>query len=114
MGFPMDRVVRTCQALGEDSQQIIHFCLLVDQIAEKEKYPEKEVRTYSEILRSVLTRLMQVEHVLHLKSMDEEATRKHLRAFMQLKDLGFVTKDIHDALVVCGGSHEKALEHLLK
>jgi hypothetical protein len=57
---------------------------------------------------------VQVEHVLHINSMDESATRKHLRAFGQLKDLGFVTKDIHDALIECGGSHEKALEHLLK
>ena len=43
MGFPVARVVRTCQALGEDSQQIIHFCLLVDQFVEAEKFPEKEV-----------------------------------------------------------------------
>ena len=43
MGFPAKRVVRTCQALGEDSQQIIHFCLLVDQFVEVEKFPEEEV-----------------------------------------------------------------------
>ena len=43
MGFPIARIVRTCLALGEDSQQIIHFCLLVDQFVEAEKFPEKEV-----------------------------------------------------------------------
>ena len=30
-------------ALGEDSQKIIHFCLLVDQLVETEKFPEEEV-----------------------------------------------------------------------
>lgn len=43
MGFPAERVVRTCKALGEDSQKIIHFCLLVDQFVEKDKFPEEEV-----------------------------------------------------------------------
>ena len=43
MGFPAERVVRTCKTLGEDSQKIIHFCLLVDQLVETEKFPEEEV-----------------------------------------------------------------------
>jgi len=97
MGFPAERVVRTCKALGEDSQKIIHFCLLVDQFVEKDKFPEEEV-----------------EHVLHMKKMEEDETRKHLSAFVQLRDLGFARNDIHDALVHTGTSHDKALEHLLR
>ena len=119
MGFPAERVVRTCMALGEDSQKIIHFCLLVDQLVETEKFPEEEVSKRPSLFFNYYTRFhaitpVKVEHVLHLKKMEEDETRKHLRAFVQLRDLGFARSDIHDALVHSGTSHDKALEHLLR
>ena len=111
--------MRTCKALGEDSQQIIHFCLLVDQFVETEKFPEEEVSRRPSIL--ILENIqfnahsyIKVEHVLHMKNMEEDETRKHLRAFVQLRDLGFARNDIHDALVHTDTSHDKALEHLLR
>ena len=57
---------------------------------------------------------VKVENVLHMKKMEEDETRKHLSAFVQLRDLGFARNDIHDALVHTGTSHDKALEHLLR
>lgn len=100
MGFPLDRVLRICQALGtgkEDSgQQMINFCLLVDKFVTAEGFDESET-----------------EHVLLLKSMDEEQSRKHLLGFRKLKDLGFPSKAVHDALVECQSDQEKALEKLL-
>ena len=107
-------------ALGEDSQKIIHFCLLVDQLVETEKFPEEEVSKRPSLFIFLTTvhyfmlTPVKVEHVLHLKKMEEDETRKHLRAFVQLRDLGFARSDIHDALVHSGTSHDKALEHLLR
>ncbi len=98
MGFPLARVVRACQSLGEDGQRIINFCLLADKVTESFKQAGER----------------EVEHVLLLKSLNEEEARRHLGAFVRLKDFGFDSKAIHDALSECGGDHDKALEQLLK
>ena len=37
--------------------------------------------------------------------MEEEETRKHLRAFVQLRDLGFASIDIHDVIGVVQAKH---------
>ena len=100
MGFPLDRVIRICQVKkgSQDlGQTIINFCLLVDKFSTAEGFDAAEA-----------------EHVLMLKSMDEDATRKHLTAFRRLKDLGFPAKNVHDALVEAKSDHDKALELLLK
>ena len=99
MGFPLARVVRTCQALNtDDSRQIINFCLLVNKFIEEEGFKDES----------------EVEHVLLMKSADEKAAKQHLQKFTQLKEFGFDSRSIHDALLKCNGDKDKALEQLLK
>lgn len=109
MGFPLDRVVRTCLALkaAEDpdgGQRIINFCLLVDKVSEALKRDGG----------GVVVDEKEVEHTLLAKSLEVDPSLRHLRAFRRLKDLGFDSRAIHDALAQCGGDHDKALETLLK
>ena len=93
----------------KDGQHIISYCLAVDRLIDvlalgktssnNNKSNENEAR---------------IIHVLNLKSGDEEAAAKHLRVFLKLKDLGFEDARIHEALITCDNSHDKALEQLLK
>ena len=102
MGFPLSRAVKACLALGDDSQKIINFCLLVDRFAGE--------------LGGGADAEKEAEHALLLKggTLDEEAAAKHLRAFASLRSLGFEASAVHAALEECGGDHDKALEKLLK
>jgi hypothetical protein len=72
MGFPMERVGRTCQALGEDAQLIIQFCILVDQFVEKEEFPEKEASENVEcLLQNVLSRTIE-SYLKHCTECEEQ------------------------------------------
>lgn len=98
MGFNLERVVNGCKSLGDDKQKLINFCLLVDKILScGEKFKAADV-----------------EYVVPIHNLDEEMSKKHLRAFLKLEELGFDRYAIHNALIDTKLDHDKALEKLLK
>lgn len=98
MGFSLERVVNGCKSLGDDKQKLINFCLLVDKILSGgEKFKAADV-----------------EYVVPIHNLDEETSKKHLRAFHKLEELGFDRYAIHNALIDTKLDHDKALEKLLK
>jgi hypothetical protein len=99
MGFPLDRVASGCKSLGDDRQKLINFCLLVDKLA------NDSVERFS---------ASEVEYVVPIHNLDEDASKKHLRAFQKLQELGFERVSIHNALISVRMDHDKALEKLLK
>ena len=54
------------------------------------------------------------EDVAMLHNAVEEVCRKHLKSFQQLAELGFPSKDVHQALLATNFDHQKALEQLIK
>ena len=56
----------------------------------------------------------EVEYVLPIHNLDEDLSRKHLRAFQKLEELGFDRMATHNALMNTKLDHDKALEILLK
>jgi len=95
MGFPLPRLVKGCQAVGKDSQKLINFCLVVDRLVDEGfAIPDSE-------------------EVAMLHNADEEVCRKHLQSFQQLAEIGFPSKDVHQALIACSFDHQKALEQLI-
>lgn len=103
MGFPLARVVRGCrpQALGSDSQQLINFCLLVDKLAE-----DLSLKSGKET--------EEVEEALLMHDLKTEEAFRHIQAFRKLRDLGFDSRAIHEALMDTPDlDHTKALEKLL-
>ena len=98
MGFSLERVAKGCKSLGDDRQKILNFCLLVDKLLSSgDKFSADEV-----------------EYVVPIHNLDEEMSKKHLRAFYKLEELGFERVAIHNALVSTKLDHDKALEKLLK
>jgi len=53
------------------------------------------------------------EEVAMLHNADEEVCRKHLKSFQQLAEIGFPSKDVHQALIASSFDHQKALEQLI-
>jgi len=96
MGFPLPRLAKGCQAVGGDSQKLINFCLVVDRLVDE---------GFSTV---------DSEDVAMLHNADEEVCRKHLKSFQQLAELGFPSKDVHQALLATNFDHQKALEQLIK
>ena len=56
----------------------------------------------------------EVEYVIPIHNLDEDVSKKHLRAFHKLDELGFDRVAIHTALIDTKLDHDKALEKLLK
>ena len=56
----------------------------------------------------------EVEYVIPIHNLDEDISKKHLRAFHKLEELGFDRVAIHTALIDTKLDHDKALEKLLK
>lgn len=99
MGFSLERVVNGCKSLGDDRQKLINFCLMVDKILSTDK---------------VKFAAQEVEYVVPIHNLDEDASLKHLRAFHRLEEFGFDRFAIHNALIDTNLDHDKALEKLLK
>ena len=99
MGFNLSRVAKGCKSLGDDRQKLINYCLMVDKLLSNEgnKFSPDEV-----------------EYVIPMHNLDEESSKKHLRAFHKLEELGFPREAIHSALIDTKLDHDKALEKLLK
>jgi len=95
MGFPLPRLAKGCQAVGADHQKLINFCLVVDRLVE-EGHPELEAA-----------------HVAMLHNGDEAVCRTHLQSFSQLAEIGFPSKDVHEALIQHSFDHQKALDQLI-
>jgi hypothetical protein len=73
MGFPAERVVRACQALGccsDGGARAIHFCLVAGKLADGGHEAEE------------------VERALVEYDLDETKARTHLEAFTKIRDLG--------------------------
>ena len=87
-----------CKALGDDEQQMINFCLLVDKIAEEVGRP---------------ARPEDVEDAVLLHSVIEDRAKKHVAEFVKLQDFGFHKRRVHDALVETNLDGDKTLEKLL-
>ena len=107
MGFPLGRLAKACKSLGNDDQQMINYCLLVDKLVEEPVMAcsKSSVSNYSSV----------VEDVVLLHSMDESRIQKHLEAFARLAEFGFEPPSkVHDALIKCDLDYEKALEQILK
>ena len=106
MGFPLDRLAKACKSIGDDDQQMINYCLLVDKILEDPmvaaKHPEASYRHV-------------VEDVVLMHSLEDTKIRKHLESYGRLAEFGFEPPSkIHSALVECDLDYEKALEQMLK
>jgi len=95
MGFPLSRLAKGCQAVGANHQKLINFCLVVDRLVE-EGHPE-----------------MEAAHVAMLHNGDEAVCRAHLQSFSQLAEIGFPSKDVHEALIQHSFDHQKALDQLI-
>ena len=106
MGFPLDRLAKASKAIGNDDQQMINYCLLVDKILEDPRIETKHVEpNYGYV----------VEDVVLMHSLDETKILKHLESFRRLEEFGFEPPSkIHNALVECDLDYEKALEQMLK
>ena len=44
---------------------------------------------------------------------DEAVCRTHLQSFSQLAEIGFPSKDVHEALIQHSFDHQKALDQLI-
>lgn len=99
MGFELRRVVKVCKGLGDDEQQMINFCLLVDKM----KTGELGGADSGDIEDAIL-----------LHSVNEEQSRKHMQEFLKLVDFGFPKREIHDALIQTNLDHAKAVEKLME
>ena len=44
---------------------------------------------------------------------DEAVCRAHLQSFSQLAEIGFPSKDVHEALIQHSFDHQKALDQLI-
>ena len=53
------------------------------------------------------------EEVAMLHNAEEDVCRKHLKSFQQLAEIGFPSKDVHQALIASSFDHQKALEQLI-
>eukprot|EP00090_Calanus_glacialis_P003147 TRINITY_DN12280_c0_g1_i1.p1 TRINITY_DN12280_c0_g1~~TRINITY_DN12280_c0_g1_i1.p1 ORF type:complete len:665 (-),score=226.72 TRINITY_DN12280_c0_g1_i1:129-2123(-) len=95
MGFPLSRLAKGCQAVGANSQKLINFCLVVDRLVD-EGFSTADS-----------------EEVAMLHNADEDVCRKHLKSFQQLAEIGFPSKDVHQALIASSFDHQKALEQLI-
>jgi len=96
MGFPLTRLAKGCQAVGGNSQKLINFCLVVDRLVD-------EGFTTSDS-----------EEVAMLHNAQEDICRQHLKSFQQLAEIGFPSKDVHEALIASSFDHQKALEQLIR
>ena len=106
MGFPLDRLAKACKAIGNDDQQMINYCLLVDKILED---PTLAAKNPEASYRHV------VEDVVLMHSLQEPKIYKHLESFRRLAEFGFEPPSkIHNSLVECDLDYEKALEQMLK
>ena len=54
------------------------------------------------------------EDVAALHNAQEETCRKHLRSFQQLAEIGFPSKEVHQALIATSFDHQAALEQLIR
>ena len=54
------------------------------------------------------------EDVVMLHNADEEVCRKHLRSFQQIAEIGFPSRDVHQALIASSFDHQKALDQLIR
>jgi len=95
MGFPLSRLAVGVKAVGLDTQKIINFCLVVDQLVEDGHAA------------------VEAEKAASLHDADVEASKKHLETFGKLSEIGFPSKDIHEALVEQKGDYQAALEVLI-
>jgi len=96
MGFPLPRLAKGCQAVGSNSQKLINFCLVVDRLVDE---------GFS---------VADSEDVAMLHNAQEEVCRTHLKSFQQLAEIGFPSKDVHEALIASSFDHQKALEQLIR
>lgn len=79
MGFPLDRVARTCKILGNDQKKVLKNGVFI----------------------------IVVNFCYKFKVVD------HLLALSELLDLGFIEKDISNALLQCDNDKDKALDKLI-
>eukprot|EP00092_Neocalanus_flemingeri_P107397 GFUD01137842.1.p1 GENE.GFUD01137842.1~~GFUD01137842.1.p1 ORF type:complete len:698 (+),score=190.83 GFUD01137842.1:270-2096(+) len=96
MGFPLPRLAKGCQAVGSNSQKLINFCLVVDRLVDE---------GFS---------IADSEEVAVLHNAQEDVCRTHLKSFQQLAEIGFPSKDVHEALIASSFDHQKALEQLIR
>ena len=54
------------------------------------------------------------EDVSVLHNAEEDVCRKHLRSFQQIAEIGFPSKDVHQALIAASFDHQKALDQLIR
>ena len=54
------------------------------------------------------------EDVAALHNAQEETCRKHLISFQQLAEIGFPSKEVHQALIATSFDHQAALEQLIR
>jgi len=96
MGFPLARLAKGVTAVGANSQKLINFCLVVDRLVDEGFNVEA------------------CEDVVMLHNADEEVCRKHLRSFQQIAEIGFPSRDVHQALIASSFDHQKALDQLIR
>ncbi|KAF4533041.1 hypothetical protein B566_EDAN000735 [Ephemera danica] len=95
MGFPLDRVARACETVGQDHKKVLDYLLQVQTFEEK-GFP-----------------VSQVEFAIGKLSLDEPKALKFLPALGQLVDLGFSEEQASTALLKTNFDRDKALDTLL-
>eukprot|EP00096_Caligus_rogercresseyi_P011071 TRINITY_DN4244_c0_g1_i1.p1 TRINITY_DN4244_c0_g1~~TRINITY_DN4244_c0_g1_i1.p1 ORF type:complete len:394 (+),score=75.43 TRINITY_DN4244_c0_g1_i1:148-1182(+) len=96
IGFPSSRLSKGVKALGQNSEQMINFCLIVDELSSK----TFEVEC--------------LEDIVLLTEVKEKEAQETLDLFIEVKELGFPSSDILTALRKAGTSKDDVLKFLLK
>ncbi|XP_031563766.1 ubiquitin-associated protein 1-like isoform X2 [Actinia tenebrosa] len=94
MGFPMPRIARAVQRLGEKDKEVIDFLVIVEKLTE-EGFPDDDV-----------------EIALSLFDDDEKKALEFLKLSESFKQLGFEEPYIQEALKAADNDHDKALDFL--
>ena len=85
------------------------LCCIMVKFPSKRSSPIFKTVHYSEIFIPYQGRSFK----LFLPSGDEAVCRTHLQSFSQLAEIGFPSKDVHEALIQHSFDHQKALDQLI-
>ncbi|CAH1255656.1 UBAP1 [Branchiostoma lanceolatum] len=95
MGFPMERVARTVQKVGQDEKKVIDRLCLLDRLCQR-GFPESRV-----------------EEALDFHSGSEAEVGSYLSLLLKFEEMGFPQDKIKEALIVSSNDEHKALDMLM-
>ncbi|XP_078621179.1 ubiquitin-associated protein 1-like isoform X2 [Branchiostoma floridae x Branchiostoma japonicum] len=95
MGFPVERVARAVQNVGQDEKKVIDRLCLLDRLCQR-GFPESRV-----------------EEALDFHSGSEAEVGSYLSLLLKFEEMGFPQDKIKEALIVSSNDEHKALDMLM-